>query len=525
MSSFLKRILSSGAHDAGSRSKTRSIQLTNSIAFISAFLFLILIIYLAFNYGFSTVVQVGSITVASLLGVIYLNQVRLYDFSRGIMSAIIPLSVVAAIFLSRIKLMGQYHYSQNASVYCILITSSIIPLLIFSLQEKKALYCWLIINGLILIFFDFAFYRFSSAYEQAPYTLLRFVGGNLVILIMFLILSGSIAFFKDLFEHFEIENNGLIHRLNQKNEELHRSNLELFELNQNIKVQNEEIKSQSEELLLSQESIIDANLEIARQKKELEKKNNLLEASLGEKKIDLFQTNQQLVKQNSELQQFSFTVSHNLRAPVASLKGLIYLHHMSKTDEERAHLIQLIEASTGSLDTIIDDLGKIIDIRHDNFSALEKISLQTEVDLILQSLNTFIISNEVSIITDFAWPQLTSIKAYVNSILFNLISNAIKYRSPERKPTIKISSRLSEDNIVLEVSDNGLGIDLNRHQADLFKLYKRFHSHTPGKGLGLYIVKQQLEKLNAQIEVDSVLGEGTTFRIFHQKNPDTSKTV
>jgi len=339
------------------------------------------------------------------------------------------------------------------------------------------------------------------------------------VLIMFLILSGSIAFFKDLFEQFEIENNRLIHRLNLKNDELHRSNLELFELNQNIKVQNEEIKSQSEELLLSQESIIEANLEIERQKKELEEKNNLLEASLGEKNIDLFQTNQQLVKQNSELQQFSFTVSHNLRAPVASLKGLIYLYHISKTDEERAHLIKLLEDSTSSLDTIIEDLGKIIDIRHENFASLEKVNLQTEVDLVLQSLNTFIISNDVSVSTDFAWPQLVSIKAYVNSILFNLINNAIKYRSPDRKPTVRISSRVSEDNVVLEVADNGLGIDLNRHRTDLFKLYKRFHPHTPGKGLGLYIVKQQLEKLNAQIEVESVLGKGTTFRIFHQKNP------
>ena len=520
MRSSLKRILSTGVLEAGSMSKARSIQLTNAIALISAFLFFILITYLASSSGLTTVVQVGSFTIITLLGAILLNQFRLYDLSRGLMSVIIPISVLAAIFLPRIKLIGQYHYSQLASVYCILITSSVIPLLIFSLREKRALLGGLVINSLILIFFDFAFYRFSSSYEQAPYTLLRFVGGNLVVLIMFLILSGSIAFFKDLFEHFEEENNKLINRLNQKNEELHHSNLELSELNQNIKVQNEEIKSQSEELVLSQESILEANLEIERQKKELEEKNNLLEASLGEKNFDLFQTNQQLIKQNSELQQFSFTVSHNLRAPVASMKGLIQLHHLAKTDEERVHLIQLIEESTSSLDTIIKDLGKIIDIRNDNFTSLEKVCLQTEVDLIIQSLNTFIISNEVLISTDFSCPQLTSIKAYINSILFNLVSNAIKYRSPDRKTTIKISSRLRDDNVILEVSDNGLGIDLKRHQADLFKLYKRFHSHTPGKGLGLFIVKQQLDKLNGRIEVESVPDQGTTFKIFHLKNLD-----
>jgi signal transduction histidine kinase len=266
-----------------------------------------------------------------------------------------------------------------------------------------------------------------------------------------------------------------------------------------------------------------ANIEIERQKIELEEKNQMLEEALGEKSFDLLQMNHQLINQNSELQQFSFTVSHNLRAPVASLQGLINLYHMSPTDEERVDIIKLFEKSTSSLDTIIKDLGKIIDIRHDNFTALEKVYLQTEVDLITQSLNAFINSNEVSIKTDFEWPELVSIKAYVNSILFNLISNAIQYRSPLRKPFIKISSRLNGEYIVLEVTDNGLGIDLEKHQTDLFKLYRRFHSHTPGKGLGLFIVKQQIEKLNARIEVESAPDHGTTFRIFHQKNLDLIK--
>lgn len=520
---LLKRILSSGIHEAGSRSKVRSIQLTNAIALISASLFIILITYLALRSGLTTVVKVGSLTILTLLGVIALNRFHLFNLSRYLMSAVIPLAVLAAIFLTRINLIGQYAYTQNANVYCILITSSVIPLFIFSLQEKRALLCGLLFNATILIFFDCLFYRFSSSYAQAPYTLIRFVGGNLVVLIMFLILSGSIAFFKDLFEHFEDKNNQLINRLNQKNQELYQSNLELFDLNQNIKLQNEEIRSQSEELLLSQENILRANIEIERQKKELEEKNQLLEELLGEKNFDLYQTNQQLIKQNSELQQFSFTVSHNLRAPVASMKGLINLHQMSKTEEERTHIIKLFEKSTCSLDTIISDLGKIIDIRHDNFAALEKVCLTTEINLILQSLHTFINSNEVTVQLDIAWPELISIKAYINSILFNLISNAIKYRSPERKPIVRISSKLKDETLVIEVSDNGLGIDLQKYKADIFKLYKRFHSHTPGTGLGLFIVKQQLDKLNGRIEVESALGQGTTFRIFHQKNSDTSK--
>ena len=111
----------------------------------------------------------------------------------------------------------------------------------------------------------------------------------------------------------------------------------------------------------------------------------------------------------------------------------------------------------------------------------------------------------------------------LRQVITNLISNAIQYRSSERKPVIRISSRLQNEHIILEVSDNGLGIDLGKHQTDLFKLYKRFHSHTPGKGLGLFIVKQQVEKLNAKIEVESAPDKGTTFRIFHQKSLDLIK--
>jgi signal transduction histidine kinase len=167
----------------------------------------------------------------------------------------------------------------------------------------------------------------------------------------------------------------------------------------------------------------------------------------------------------------------------------------------------------------------VVDIRHNKFTALEKINLQAEVDLITQSLSTFIKSNEVSIETDFNQPELVSIKAYINSVLFNLVSNAIQYRSPARKPNIRISSRLIHDYVLMEVSDNGLGIDLVKHKGDLFKLYKRFHSHTPGKGLGLFLVKQQLEKLNARIEVDSIPDVGTTFRIFHQLNLESANMM
>jgi len=308
-------------------------------------------------------------------------------------------------------------------------------------------------------------------------------------------------------DEFELKNNQLIDHLNRKNIELETSNRSLSELNKDIEAQNEEIQAQSEELRQSQDSLVLANGEIERQKMELEN-------SLDEKSKDLLNTNQQLVSQNNELQQFSYTVSHNLRGPVASILGLINLHRLSLSEEEKAHTIRLLETSALSLESIIYDLSRIIDIRHDKFSIYEPVSFEQELLLIKQSLTTFIDKNKVKIEEDFVPIELLSVKAYVNSILYNLVSNAIQYRSPERSPVIRISSTQIDGHVILAVSDNGLGIDLSRFKGDMFKLYKRFHTSTPGgKGLGLYLIKQQAEKLNGRIEVESTPGNGSTFKV------------
>jgi signal transduction histidine kinase len=198
--------------------------------------------------------------------------------------------------------------------------------------------------------------------------------------------------------------------------------------------------------------------------------------------------------------------------------GLLNLHRQAKSLEEQAEILQFLESSALSLETIIRDLGKIIEIRNDKFAFLETVDLQIEVDLIVQSLNSFIHRDEVTIRTDFQASEILSIKAYINSILYNLISNAIQYRVPGRKPVIDISSKLEDNFIVLQVSDNGLGINLEKYKGDLFKLYKRFHTHIQGKGLGLFIVKQQVEKLGGRIDVESVPEEGASFRIYHPRS-------
>src|SRR5690606_1909246 len=216
------------------------------------------------------------------------------------------------------------------------------------------------------------------------------------------------------------------------NDELREANFSLHEANMNVEAQNEEIQAQSEELTVSQESLQLAHAEIERQNQALARQNELLAEKLDEKTRDLLLTNQHLIEQNNELQQFSYTVSHNLRGPVASMLGLLNIHRYSQDSDERQRILTLLENSAKSLETVIADLNKIIDIRRDKYAVFEKVYMDRELDLIRQTLNSFIKKTGATIEADFQVNEITTVKAYLNSILYNLISNAIQYRSFNR---------------------------------------------------------------------------------------------
>jgi signal transduction histidine kinase len=115
------------------------------------------------------------------------------------------------------------------------------------------------------------------------------------------------------------------------------------------------------------------------------------------------------------------------------------------------------------------------------------------------------------------WHIINYPKIYLESIMMNLMSNSLKYRSDTRTPVITITTSLDNGLYTLKFSDNGSGIDLVKHKDNVFKLYKTFHAAKPGKGLGLFMTKSQIETMGGEITVDSVLGEGTTFTIIFNK--------
>ena len=228
--------------------------------------------------------------------------------------------------------------------------------------------------------------------------------------------------------------------------------------------------------------------------------------------------NADLVQKNIELKQFSYIVSHNLRSPISKILGLASLFEKEKEGNElNKELIDYVQQEVSNLDDIVKDLNTILGARETaTNSASEEISFLDELKLVVQTLDTEIIENNVTIRTDFRTAEkVTSIKAYFYSILYNLISNAIKYRSPERPLVIELKSYNANEFVCLEVKDNGLGIDLAKFGHKIFGLYSRFHTvAAPGKGIGLTLVKSQIETLGGKVEVESEPGTGTTFKLY-----------
>lgn len=225
----------------------------------------------------------------------------------------------------------------------------------------------------------------------------------------------------------------------------------------------------------------------------------------------------ELSHSNKDLQQFGYIVSHNLGGSVASIKGLanVLELHYSKVPEETRVILTYLAKMAENLDNTIKDLVEILRIRTEFNELKEEIRFSEIVDQVQLTLQDQINSSKAEIRLDFSnAPSVRSLKSYVFSIIYNLLSNAIKYRSAKRSPQIMVRSYVDAPCIVIEISDNGLGIDLKNQRDKVFGLYKRFHPGIEGKGMGLYLVKTQAESLGGKVEVESEADEGTTFRIF-----------
>jgi signal transduction histidine kinase len=206
-----------------------------------------------------------------------------------------------------------------------------------------------------------------------------------------------------------------------------------------------------------------------------------------------------------------------LRSPTARLLGLGNLIEYT-SDEEREKIVGLMIQSSKDLHDVIDDMGRILLVQRPGSKILESVDLKKSSQKVQKILKHEIERTETKIIEKWGDENaIHSLPLYIESILYNLISNAIKYHQKNKYPIIKISTISTDTNIILEIEDNGMGIDLKKYGDKLFGLYKRFHLHVEGKGLGLYLVKSQIEALGGRIEVESEIEKGTKFRIYLHK--------
>jgi PAS domain S-box-containing protein len=244
-----------------------------------------------------------------------------------------------------------------------------------------------------------------------------------------------------------------------------------------------------------------------------------LETDLKSTKERLELLSNQLQKQNDKLLNFAHITSHNLRAPVSNLNTLIYFYNESNDAQDRELLFSKLEIVNQHLSTTLNDLIESLKIQEDLGIEKQELSFDLVLNKTKEILVAQIITSKAIVTHDFF--EIDTIyypKNYLESIILNLFTNALKYASPNRIPEIHFETKIIDKQIILTVSDNGLGINMKRNGDKLFGLNKTFHRHPDAKGVGLFIIKTQIEAMGGEISAESEVDKGTTFKIIFNKN-------
>jgi PAS domain S-box-containing protein len=220
-----------------------------------------------------------------------------------------------------------------------------------------------------------------------------------------------------------------------------------------------------------------------------------------------------LKEQNTRLLNFAHVVSHNLRSYSGNMKTMLEFLENTESISDRQTLMQHLKKMANALHETVDHLSEVVTIQTTT-AERENILLHQYVEKTVASLKSEIISSRA--IINNRVPSETVINynpSYLESILFNLLSNSLKYRDPLRQPKITIEYSKDHDKKMLRISDNGLGIDLKKFHSKLFNMHATFHGNSDARGLGLFITKNQVEAMNGTIRVESEPGVGTAFVI------------
>ncbi|OYX83164.1 MAG: hypothetical protein B7Y83_12380 [Flavobacteriales bacterium 32-34-25] len=220
-------------------------------------------------------------------------------------------------------------------------------------------------------------------------------------------------------------------------------------------------------------------------------------------------------EQNKRLLNFSYIVSHNLRSHTSNISSIVDLIDSSESEEEKEEMVQLLKSVSDSLNETMLNLNEIVNIQTNIGLVTENLNLKQYLDNTLTILADQIELKGVTIVSSINKDvEVNYNAAYLESILYNLISNAIRYSHHERNPTINIDCFTENKKTVLQISDNGIGIDLDKNGQKIFGMYKKFSNHKDSKGIGLFITKNQIDAMGGSITVESEPNLGTTFKVY-----------
>ncbi|WP_397362920.1 PAS domain-containing protein [Olleya sp. R77988] len=226
-----------------------------------------------------------------------------------------------------------------------------------------------------------------------------------------------------------------------------------------------------------------------------------------------------VVKQNIKLQNFAHIVTHNLKQHAGNFESLLGFYKEAESEKEKIEIINYLSTLSNSLTKTISSLKEIVSVQHTNNTKISKLYFAKELDGIIQSLN-FVITENNAVINNKIDPKyyIYYNHSYFESIFQNTLSNALRYKHPDRDPIVNVTLEEDNDNLILKIEDNGIGIDLEKYGDSIFGLYKTFHHNPEAEGVGLYLVKNQVEAFNGKIDIESEVNKGTTFIITMPNN-------
>ena len=274
-------------------------------------------------------------------------------------------------------------------------------------------------------------------------------------------------------------------------------------------------KKYEQELLKSKKNANELSNKLIAVNKELRSRTALI----SKQKLQLEEFNQHLENKNRQLSSFAHIASHNLRAPVSNLLILKDFYKENTDLKDKAMLFSKVEIVIDRLNETLNELIDSLKIQGNKDIMFDTVTFDTLFAKILAILDIQILDSKAVVTANFCEaPTIEYPKLYLESILLNLLSNAIRYRAPNRIAQIHFRTEIKNNEIILIATDNGLGIDLKKYGHKLFGLNNTFHRHPDSKGVGLFMTRTQIEAVGGSVTVESEVDRGTTFKIILKKH-------